>query len=342
MSHARLPRPPALSTFSIGSLPHTQLELAMQQALQFDIPTLPQLPKRNAAEFMLPQAIEGFPGLRFDADGRTQIDRAEWEAKREEFGRRLKAALSGVGLEAFEPSGAFCAAWKPFLWEVEQRKAPFAKAQLTGPITILWATTLTDGAPLAQVPGLEAQLVELILVRALAMVKALQSTGATPILFLDEPGLYAFDKRKPSHLIELRELNVAIASLKNAGALVGVHCCGNTEWEAVLKLGLDFLSVDVRLSLDVLLATSPALEEYLAAGGWLGLGIVPTNVATHEPMSELVDDTYARMGDRRKAILARALLSPACGLAMRTVAECEQIASDVREAQSLLQSVRSV
>ena len=34
----------------------------MQQALQLDIPTLPQLPKKNPAEFMLPQALEGFAG----------------------------------------------------------------------------------------------------------------------------------------------------------------------------------------------------------------------------------------------------------------------------------------
>jgi hypothetical protein len=339
---SRLPRPPALSTFGVGSLPHTQLELAMQQALQLDIPTLPQLPKKDTSEFMLPQALEGFPGLRFDTEGRTRIDRAEWEAQRAAFGTRLKAALDGQALETFEPSGAFCRAWKPFLWEVEQRKFPFAKAQLAGPLTAIWVTTLTDGKPLSDAPGLEAQLIELVLVRALAMVKALQTTGATPIFFLDEPGLFAFDKRRPSHVIALRELGVAVAAIQRAGALVGVHCCGNTDWDAVLKLGLDFVSADLKLSLEPLLATTPTLESYLARGGWLGLGIVPTNTATREPIVELVDDAYAHMGDRRKAILARSMISPACGLAMRSVAECEDVYADVRRAQQLLQSAQAV
>src|SRR3954452_1747003 len=119
---------PPLATFAIGSLPHTQQELALQQALRLDIPTLPQLPREDPAEFMLPQALEGLPGLRYDKDGRTSIDAAEWRKGAGAFGDRLERALGGEGLEGFEPSGPFCRAWKPFLWEIEQRKATFAKA----------------------------------------------------------------------------------------------------------------------------------------------------------------------------------------------------------------------
>ena len=57
---------PPLATSSIGSLPHTQLELALQQALLLDIPAAPQLPGRDPGEYMVPQALEGLPGLRFD------------------------------------------------------------------------------------------------------------------------------------------------------------------------------------------------------------------------------------------------------------------------------------
>ena len=88
-------RPPALSTFGIGSLPHTQLELALQVAFQLDIPTLPQLPRADASEYMLAQALEGLPGLRVDAEGRTTIVRDQWERDAQRFGREARRGAQG-------------------------------------------------------------------------------------------------------------------------------------------------------------------------------------------------------------------------------------------------------
>jgi hypothetical protein len=51
----------SLPTTGIGSLPYAQLEPAMQAALRLDIPYLPQLPRRDPAEMMIPQALEGLP-----------------------------------------------------------------------------------------------------------------------------------------------------------------------------------------------------------------------------------------------------------------------------------------
>jgi hypothetical protein len=331
-------RLPALATAGIGSLPHTQLELAMQQALRLDIPTLPQLPRTDAGEYMLPQALDAFPGLAFESDGRTTVDRKAWEAGAPAYGQKLARALAGEGLEAFEPTARSSRAWKPFLWEVEHRKAPFAKAQLTGPLTASWATTFTDGSPISTVPEVGAQLVQQVVARALAMTKALVQTGTQPLIFLDEPGLYAYDKRRPSHVVELQELQIAATALKRAGALVGVHCCGNTDWSALLRLPFDVVSGDVRLSLAAMLSTGTVLDEFLARGGFLALGMVPTNLATRIAPEELVDDALALLGDRRKAVLARALVTPACGLALRTVIESEQVYDDVREVQHLLQT----
>ncbi len=327
-----------LSTFAIGSLPHTQLELALQSALRSDVPALPQLPRTSASEFMLAQSLEGFPGLSFGSDGRTVIDPEIWAANARPFGDRLERALSDGG-DAFEPTPTSTRAWLPFLWEVEQRKVPFAKAQLAGPITSVWATTLADGSPLSSRPEIAAQVVKLVLARALAMTRALSATGATPVVFLDEPGLYAYDKRRPAHFVDLQELRFAAAALRKAGALVGVHCCGNTDWSAIFGLPIDIVSADVRLSLSALLSAGDALDAYLARGGWLGLGIVPTNVAERVPVEEMVAETLALLGPRRE-ILSHALLSPACGLALRSVAEAEQAGEDLRTAQRLLAAAR--
>jgi len=124
---------PSLATSSIGSLPHTQLELALQQALLVDIPAAPQLPRRDPAEYMVAQALDGLPGLHAEPDGTATLDAAEWTRGAATFDARLERTLEkGEGRESFLPTAASWQALRPFLWEVEQRKLPFAKVQIAG------------------------------------------------------------------------------------------------------------------------------------------------------------------------------------------------------------------
>jgi len=331
-------RPPPLSTLAIGSLPHTQLELAMQQALSLDVLTLPQLTRCATAEFMLPQALEGLPGLRIDADGRTSVDRAAWERGAAALRRRLDPVLSGSAAEEFEPSAEACRAWKPFLWEVQQRALPLAKAQIAGPTTVRWATRLADGKPLSDAPGLEAQMTALVLARALAMTRALRERGAQPLVFFDEPALFALDPHRPTHAVELAELRMAAAALRRAGALVGVHCCGNTDWSVLMGGEFDYLSMDVRLSGRSLAAAGPVLDGFLERGGAVVAGVVPTGSSDRADPRELLAGLMDSLGERTPRVLATALLSPACGLALRSVAESEAVYADVRETQRLLRN----
>src|SRR5262244_2292132 len=209
---------PPCATTGIGSLPHSQLELGLQMALQLDVPYVPQLPSGNPSELMIPAALDGLPGLSFDAEGICTVDVAEWEAANERFAPSLESALSSGVLQAFEPSPQALRAWKPFLWEVANRKLAFAKAQIAGPCTVRWVTHTSLGKPAADLPGLDA-----------------------------------LDRSNARHLVALQELKMLVLALQREGALVGVHCCGNTEWGLLLELGTDLLSLDVRLSLDAVL-----------------------------------------------------------------------------------------
>jgi len=142
-----VPRPaltllPPHATTCIGSLPHTQGELGLQLALQLDVPFLPELPAANPGEFMMASALEGLPGLDFDANGMCTVDRPAWEAGAKAFGQRLDAALASGDVSSFEPSASARWAWRPFLWEVQNRKLALAKAQLAGPATVRWGTQL--------------------------------------------------------------------------------------------------------------------------------------------------------------------------------------------------------
>src|SRR5260370_16298230 len=113
---------PRWATAGSGSLPHTQLEMGLQMALQMDIPYLPQLPAGNASELMIAAALDGLPGLSCDEDGTCTVDLAEWEARRAPFGASIEAALEGGNLSAFEPSPPASRPWKPFILEIPNPK----------------------------------------------------------------------------------------------------------------------------------------------------------------------------------------------------------------------------
>jgi hypothetical protein len=230
-----------------------------------------------------------------------------------------------------------CRALRPFLWEVRERKLAFAKAQLAGPATVRWSSQLSTGEPLSDHPGLDAQVFRLLLVRSLALVQAVRAAGATAIFYLDEPGLYALDTSDPAHLAVLTELKLLVAALRQRGALVGLHCCGNTRWSALLDLGIDLLSFDVRLSLDAVLEEPPAVRRFLDRGGAFSLGLVPTDLgqeADPEELARAVETSFAAALPDRPEALRQVLVTPACGLAMRTVLEAERIFAQLRAARS--------
>jgi hypothetical protein len=333
---------PSCASTGIGSMPHTQVELGLQAALAMDIPFLPQLPQHHPSEFMIPSALEGLPGLSYDEDGMCTVDLAKWAAGRQAFEARLDEALSSGHLEPFEPTLEGCRAWRPFLWEVENRKLALAKAQIAGPFTVLSVARTHEGVPTLEVPGLDHAMYRLVTARSLAMVKAMRRTGATPLFFLDEPGLYAFQRTQPRHLLALQEMKLLVLALQREGALVGLHCCGNTDWGALLDVQPDLLSLDVRLSLDAVLEETEALARFLASGATLSLGIVPTDLTSTYDVAELSESVEASLraalpkGQSFTRVLAHALLTPACGLAMRSVQDAERILGELRTAQRCL------
>lgn len=333
---------PSCATTGIGSLPHTQVELGLQAALALDIPFLPQLPVGRPGELMIPAALEGLPGLSFDDEGLCTVDLAAWEAGRGAFEARLEAALASGALEGFEPTPEACRAWRPFLWEVEQRKLAFAKAQLAGPFTVRSVARTRAGEPALQVPGLDVGMYRLVMARALAMVRALRRAGTTPLFYLDEPGLYAFERSRPQHLFALQELKLLVLALQREGALVGVHCCGNTDWAALLDVQPDLLSLDVRLSLDAVLEEREALARFLESGATLSLGIIPTDLASTYEVHELVDAVEVSLkaalprGFTFPRVVSTTVLTPACGMAMRSVVDAERVLEELKQAQRRL------
>ncbi len=341
---------PSGLTTGIGSLPHHNIDAALAFAFKMGIPFLPQIPIRNPWEFMIAQALDGLPGLQVDRDGSLALNANVWNAQAHALDERLTKALAltdDASLEVFEPSAATSSSWQPFLWDLEEKAESFthrfAKIQIAGPLTSEWALRFTDGTPADRQPELTSQIFRLILARALAMSKRLQKIGFKPILFLDEPGLYGFSSENPKHLLGLQELRVLIQTLQKQGAIVGVHCCGNTQWESLLELPLDILSIDSGLSLKSLLAARASLDRFLDRKGILSLGIIPTDRSSHLhslnagtlflDLLGALKSAYPTEPHRVEQILETSLFTPACGLALHTVPDCEHVLRILNEFQ---------
>ena len=99
----------------------------------------------------------------------------------------------------------------------------------------------------------------------------------------------------------------------------GVHLCGNPDWDFLLGLNLDILSLDIHQNGEIFLSYSEAIKKFLDRGGIIAWGIVPTNFEPFE--AENIDtleerlikiwDSSANKGIDGEFLISRSLISPA-------------------------------
>lgn len=329
-----------IQTTGVGSLPHHVVDAALGHSFEYDIPFMPQLPIKNPAEYMIPQALEGLPGLSFDQDGMVQIDYSAFEKGFGDFTKKVANIIAGKELWTFPVD--YYSAWKPFLFELQERKVPAAKVQLTGPLTSQWL--IASKPDLTSKVDLATPIVQLITAKTLTMAQKLISLGVQPYIFFDEPGLYAFNANNPRHLLAMMEMRILVSAIRKTGAIVGIHCCSNANWKNLLESGIQVLSFDVGLSLDDLLKEKQAVIRFIEDGGRFSLGIIPTNAGEKIPSSEVLvaamkEKVFKVFADQEliaNRILKHSIVTPACGLALKTIAEAEAILDRLNACRDLL------
>jgi hypothetical protein len=346
----------------IGSLPHHNIDAALEFAFKASLPFLPQIPIRNPWEYMIPQALEGMPGLEVDSSGGVALDLPLWTSRARAFDEKLAQAFNDtknlLAFEAFEPSAPSSSSWRPFLFELQERGIKRAKIQIAGPVTCQWSLRLKSGEPIDKHPEIASQIYRLVLARAVAMCRKLKSMGVEPVVYLDEPALFALAPSNPRHMLAMQELRLMIQALKNEKGhervTVGVHCCSNTDWASLIKTGPDILSIDAGHSLENLLEAQDdfrnTLERFIDGGGRLSLGVIPTAgkqqiplgslnaKALHEHLVSMLSEKLGQDEEGRslmQRILSEAIYTPACGLALHSIPEAEQILSYLLEFQSI-------
>jgi len=200
----------------------------------------------------------------------------------------------------------------------------YIKGQVAGPITFGGCIEGVD-----QKPALYDSEIMDIVKKGLAMkvlwqAKEIRKLGRRPIIFLDEPYLSGFGSAFVPLAKEtvINSLDDTIEEIKTRDdVLVGIHCCGNTDWPMILQTKLDIVSLDAYGFVDYFILYPQEIKNFLGRGGIIAWGIIPTSQFTgEETASTLLDNLdkaiqiLVEKGIKRETIVNNSILTPSCGM----------------------------
>lgn len=322
-------------------MPHKDAASAVELILKYfpRAPFWPQLPKRDFREGMVAQFSENVPCLRAAADG-VFLDTRDKDRELEEFYDRIIAGDTGyfkIGLE-------YAAGLYNFYSALRARGVKgieFIKCHITGPFTFAAGISNKDGAALLHDEILMQAAVKALEMKALWQLNLFRQFGKKMILFIDEPYLAAFGSaftpvNRDDVVAQLRELTSA---LEAPDVLIGLHCCGNTDWSMLTEVsGIDIISFDAFSFSDKFALYAPDLQKFLARGGDVCWGMVPTqDCAVFPDAGSLLEKieggikNLVKKGVNEDLARNNLLLSPSCGLGTLNEAKAERIFSLLAE-----------
>ena len=304
--------PGNLLTTAMAIMPHKDVNRAMELALSLDVPFWPQLPHLSYYEDMYAQASEGFPGIVLDLRKRTV--RFSMEKFISEFDDTM-AHFDEPNY--FDITGNYSATYHRFL-DLDLSGRPAIRGQVEGPISFGFNVLDQDDRPILFHDTIRPFMIEFLAKRANVQLHRLKKINANAFLFIDEPGLqYLFSAMSGYGDVAAKaDMEIFFSLIERPR---GVHLCGNPDWDFLLGLDLDVLSLDVYSNGEVFAAYSRSIRRFLDRGGIIVWGIVPTNFEPFE--KEDLDSLEKRLaqlwtllaneGIDRKYLLSRSMLSPA-------------------------------
>lgn len=336
----RQPLPRGLA-LAIGSLPHRDPDAAVRLMLEScpEAPCWPQLPSLGFQETMIAQFAEGIPCIRVDREnGKVCVERPEdrWQELAHFYECYLRAEQTGdpsaFAISADYGRGLYAFAGKLY-GSGSHVRFPFLKGQVTGPLTFGLSVRDDKGLPALYDENLGDVIPKALLMKGLWQIERLRSAAGQMIVFVDEPVLASFGSAAMIHLSRDRaiaSLRPVVQSLQATGALVGSHCCGNTDWSLLIEAGVDILNFDAYLYRDSVGLYAESVNTFLSRGGYLAWGIVPSEKPhqghTAKELFDLLLDGIRFLADRgisRDLLAERLLVTTSCGLGLLTESEAE-------------------
>ncbi len=301
----------------VGSLPFVDPQAALD--FVFDtfcdqIPFWPQLPKRSFYENMYVQFSERLPGVRVDESAKSiYIDTKgkNYLSELEDcFNKTQAVDLDYFAISSSYAEGLYAASKRLMVlsWQ------GWVKAQVIGPISL--GLTLLDESknPILHNPELSDLIPLFLSLKAAWIAKQLKAHAKTRIIiFIDEPYLVAVGTSQcalPRAKV-IEKINQVVGLIHESGAVAGLHCCGNTDWELVMDTDIDILNFDAYGYFDKLLIYEKALNSFLKRGGIPAIGIVPSSNDLQEP--GLVDRLYKILKNHSRIFKNGILITSSCG-----------------------------
>lgn len=311
----------------IGSVPFQDVKATCKEIVHHlpVMPFWPQLVKRSYVEDMYIQYSEGLPLLEVNEKKRCLevCSSGDREAELVSFYDRFLAH----DIDYFEISRDYAPGMYELLELIDKgndHEQQFIKGQTVGPITFAAGITDLDGKSLLHNPELLEAMVNGLAIKALWQVRELGKSGRIPVIFLDEPYLTgfgsAFSPIQRHKVIDL--LSSIIKYLRdNSDTLIGIHCCGNTDWSMLIEVDPDIINFDAFEFMDYFLLYSDDIQHFLKNGGTVAWGIIPTSNFTG---NESTDSLLARLekglermyewGLDPDVVAERSILTPSCGM----------------------------
>ena len=301
----------------IGSLPFADREKAVNfiiENFKDHIPFWPQLPKISFLESMHIQFSEGFPGRVVDLDKKNIYINTQKPSFIEEF-EKCYNAINNSQLDYFSISGDYAAGFYEFIKQISGKEFKFIKGQVIGPIS--YGMTLLDERkkPLLFNAELSEVIPQFLSFKARWQIGELKKvTKAKIIMFLDEPYLVAVGTNQFGSLDKAKvvsQINSIIDDIHRENVLVGIHCCGNTDWSLILETNIDILSFDAFGFMDSLLIYKDSLNRFVQRGGVLSLGIVPNREDYN--LDGYLERSLETLKKEPLLLKNGALITPSCG-----------------------------
>jgi len=302
----------------IGSLPHTDAGEAVDLVLKYapQAPFWPQLPKRDKREGMVEQFMEHLP-----VSGSSRGDSGELE---EFYGKIIDNQV-----DYFEISKDYAAGLYAFKDKLTKdpsilKRIEFIKCHITGPFTSAASLKDKDNKALLHGHTMMQVIIKGLAMKALWQVNFFKEFNKKIIIFIDEPYLGCFGSAfTPINREDVvRGLSELAKGIKKQDLLLGVHCCGNTDWSIFTDIpGIDIINFDAFGYLDKFTIYADNLKSFISRGGMICWGIIPTQEfsakITPKGLLERVQEginTLVKKGVSKERLLESLIISPACGL----------------------------
>jgi hypothetical protein len=327
---------PHLLATGVGSLPHGDVGKAcglIDRTLP-RTPFWPQLPKHSPLESMNIQVSPGLPFLKVDEKkGEVHFDTSVDAGG--ELEKVYQAYLSGK-IEEYGFLPRYAEGFEgmmQYLRKKEKSPLHFFKGQVVGPIT--FGLAIQDGQKKNVIHNevVFDGLLKGLILRGRWIIQQMKTVCPKVILFLDEPGLSGYGSAFFSVDQETitGRLNEVIEDFQAQGVLVGIHCCGNTDWSMLLKTKADIINFDAWGFFKPFSLYVEAIHDFLSRDGILAWGIVPTSEFTGKEtaggLQVRLEEEFrelSRRGIPEKIIRERCLLTSSCGMGLMSPEDAER------------------